>query len=71
MERAGLLRLPSGATRALEIAMPAVTIDIPRLTPLPPDQIPYFLGVELLDLPIPLPPIDTSGRGGTGGSGSQ
>ena len=71
MERAGLLRLPSGATRALEIAMPAVTIDVPRLAPVAPDQIPYFLGVELLDLPIPLPPLDTGGRGGTGGSGSQ
>ena len=71
MERAGLLRLPTGATRALEIAMPAVTIDVPRLTPLAPDQLPYFLGVELLDLPIPLPPLDTGGKGGAGGSGSQ
>jgi len=71
MERGGLLRLPSAATRALEIAMPAVTIDLPRLSPLPADQIPYFLGVELLDLPIPLPPLDTGRKAGTGGSGSQ
>ena len=71
MERAGLLRLPSGATRTLEIAMPAVSIDVPRLAPLAPDQLPYFLGVELLDLPIPLPPIETGGRGGAAGSGSQ
>ena len=71
MERAGLLRLPSGATRAMEIAIPSVTIDVPRLTPLTPDQLPYFLGVELLDLPIPLPPLETGGRGGIAGSGSQ
>ena len=71
MERAGVLRLPAGTSRALEIAMPAVTIDVPRLAPLAPDQLPYFLGVELLDLPIPLPPLDTGGRGGGGGSGSK
>ena len=67
-----LLRLPSAAgARALEIAMPNVSIDAPRLPPLSPDQLPYFLGVDLLDLPIPLPPIEPGGRGGTGGSGSQ
>ena len=71
MERAGVLRLPAGTSRALEIAMPAVTIDVPRLAPLAPDQLPYFLGVELLDLPIPLPPLDTGGRGSGGGSGSK
>ena len=51
--------------------MPAVTIDMPKLPPLPPDQLPYFLGVELLDLPIPLPPIDTDPQRRPGGSGSQ
>jgi ABC-type phosphate/phosphonate transport system substrate-binding protein len=71
LERTGLLRLPSGATRALEIALPPVTIDMPRLAPLAPDQLPYFLGVQLLDLPIPLPPLEAGGKGGTGGSGSE
>lgn len=71
LERAGLMKLPTGTARTLEIALPAVTIDAPRLTPLAPDQLPFFLGVELLDLPIPLPPIEPGGKGGTSGSGSQ
>jgi ABC-type phosphate/phosphonate transport system substrate-binding protein len=71
LERAGLLRLPSTATRALEIAMPTVTIDSPRLPPIAADQVPYFLGVNLLDLPIPLPPIGTSTGNGATGSGSK
>ena len=56
----------TGATRGLEIAMPTVSIDAPRLPPLAPDQVPYFLGVDLLDLPIPLPPI-----GGSTGNGAH
>lgn len=68
-ERAGLLKLPSGVTRALEIAMPGVSVDPPRLTPLAPDQVPYLLGIELLDLPIPLPPIEPGAKAATGGSG--
>jgi ABC-type phosphate/phosphonate transport system substrate-binding protein len=70
-ERAGLLRLPSAPMRALEVALPSVTIDAPRLAPLAPDQLPYVLGVKLLDLPIPLPPLAPGGKAGTGGSGSQ
>jgi ABC-type phosphate/phosphonate transport system substrate-binding protein len=53
-----LLRLPAaGTNRALEIALPPVAIDVPRPAPLAPDQVPYFLGVNILDLPIPLPPL--------------
>lgn len=70
MERAGLLKLPSGSMRALEISFPVVAIDPPRLAPLAPDQLPYFLGVELLDLPIPLPPMIERGTTGAG-SGSK
>lgn len=68
-ERAGLLKVPSGSMRTLEISFPAVTIDLPRMAPLAPDQLPYFLGVDLLDLPIPLPPMIE--RGTPSGSGSQ
>ena len=71
LERAGLLRLPTAATRGLEIAMPTVTIDSPRLPPLAPDQVPYFLGVNLLDLPIPLPPVGGSTGNVATGSGSK
>ena len=71
LERGGLLRLPAGATRGLEIAMPTVTIDSPRLPPLAPDQVPYFLGVDLLDLPIPLPPVGGNTGNGAKGSGSK
>ena len=68
-ERAGMLKLPTGSMRTLEISFPIVTIDPPRLAPLSPDQLPYFLGVDLLDLPIPLPPMIE--RGSPSRSGSQ
>ena len=54
MERAGLLRLPAASARTMEIATPALTVELPKLPPLSPDQLPFFLVVDVLDVPIPI-----------------
>ena len=54
MERAGLLRLPAASPRTMEIATPTLSVDVPKLPPLPPDHLPFFLVVDVLDVPIPV-----------------
>jgi ABC-type phosphate/phosphonate transport system substrate-binding protein len=53
-ERAGFLRVPAGAARTMEIAAPPLAVDVPKLPPLSPDQLPFFLVVDVLDVPIPV-----------------
>lgn len=68
LERAGLLRLPRAPVRPFDIARPRpVAPDLRRLPALEADQIPYVLGVELVDQALPSQPV-ASEAGGTTGS---
>lgn len=67
LDRAGLLRLPRAPVRPLDIARPRPAApDLRRLPAVESDQIPFVLGVELVDQPLPSQPVASEAGGTTG-----
>jgi ABC-type phosphate/phosphonate transport system substrate-binding protein len=62
-DRLAVLRLPSPPERALEIAVPAMLSLAPGLlSPLKPDQLPYVVGLPIIDAPLPTITLDAGSK---------
>ena len=60
-DRIALLRPPASPERTLEIAMPAMSGLAPRLLPpIRADQLPYVIGLPIIDAPLPAITVDAA-----------
>ena len=62
-DRLAVLRLPSPPERTLEIAIPVLLSLAPGLlSPIKPDQLPYVVGLPIIDAPLPAITLDAGSK---------